>query len=147
MIEIDDAVPVEQPDEETILRTVFGMSETELAICRRLMARREVTVEELASAVDRDRSVVTRHLNHLVELGMVDRQSRVLSEGGRVHVFTHRSPDAVRKRFRLGLFTWIADAVDVIEQFSEDKIEGTVRQDDEAKTFHDQAVVDRDDAA
>lgn len=146
MTELDDTVPIEQPDEERLMRTVFGISETELEVCRHLMAEPEVTVEELTEAVDRDRSVVTRHLNDLVDLGVVEKQSRVLSEGGRINVYKHRSVDAVRRQFKLGLYTWITDAVDVIDELSEEKIELMVRR-GAAETRPEQVVVDRDESA
>lgn len=132
MDEIDDTVPVESPSESHLMRAVFDISETELEVCRHLMAEDELTVDELTGLVDRDRSVVTRHLNHLVELGMVEKHSRVLSNGGRVNVYSHRSADAVRRQFKLGLYTWLTDAVDVVDDLSEDKIERLVGGTDES---------------
>lgn len=146
MTEVDGTVPIKVPDEERLMQTVFGISETELEVCRHLMAEPEVTVEELATAVDRDRSVVTRHLNDLVELGIVEKQSRVLSEGGRINVYAHRSVDAVRRQFKLGLYTWMVDAVDVIDDLSEEKIEMMAGRGD-AETSPDQVIVDRDESA
>lgn len=131
MDEIDETVPVESPDESHLMRAVFDISETELEVCRHLMSENELTVDELTGLVDRDRSVVTRHLNHLVELGMVEKHSRVLSNGGRVNVYSHRSADAVRRQFKLGLYTWLTDAVDVVDDLSEDKIERLVGGADE----------------
>ncbi|QRV14268.1 MarR family transcriptional regulator [Haloterrigena salifodinae] len=144
MTEIDDTVPIETPDEKRLMRTVFGISETELEICRCLMAEPEITVNELASMVDRDRSVVTRHLTDLVEFGIVEKQSRVLSDGGRVNVYSHRSVDAVRRQFKLGLYTWMIEAVDVIDDLSEEKVSLLVQGDD-PETERSQIIVDRDD--
>ena len=127
MDEVDDTAPVESPEETHLMRAVFDISETELDVCRCLMSEGELTVEEDTDVVDRDRSVVTRHLNHLVELGMVERRSRVLSDGGRVNIYTHRSAEAVRRQFELGLYTWMTDAVDIIDDLSEDKIQRLVR--------------------
>ncbi|MDJ1434711.1 helix-turn-helix domain-containing protein [Halostagnicola sp. A-GB9-2] len=145
MNELDDTVPIEPPDEEQLLRTVFDISETELEVCRHLMSEPEVTIEELADAVDRDRSVVARHINHLVELGMVEKRSRVLSEGGRVNIYSHRSADAVRRQFKLGLYTWMVDAVDVIDDISKEKLELVV-QGDEPETDQSPVIVDRDES-
>ncbi|WP_339102813.1 helix-turn-helix domain-containing protein [Haloterrigena salinisoli] len=132
MDEVEDRVPVESPDETHLMRAVFDISETELEVCRHLMSEDELTVDELTGLVDRDRSVVTRHLNHLVDLGMIEKRSRVLSNGGRVNVYSHRSADAVRRQFKLGLYTWMSDAVDVIDDLSEDKIERLVGGTDES---------------
>ncbi|GAB3668419.1 helix-turn-helix domain-containing protein [Halopiger thermotolerans] len=126
MAEVDDAVPINSPDEAHLMRAVFDISETELEVCRQLMSEGELTVNELTDLVDRDRSVVTRHLNHLVDLGMVEKRSRVLSDGGRVNVYSHRSAEAVRRQFTIGLAAWMNEATAVIDDLSEDKIERLV---------------------
>ena len=146
MTEVDDTVPIESPDEGTLMRTVFDISETELEVCRCLMAEPEITVNELTEMVDRDRSVVTRHLNHLVDLGIVEKRSRVLSDGGRVNVYSHRSVDAVRRQFKLGLYAWMTEAVDVIDDLSEEKVSLLVQGDD-PETDREQVIVDRDDSS
>lgn len=88
MTEVDDTVPIDSPDEEELVQTVFDISETELEVCRCLMAEPEITVEELAEMVDRDRSVVTRHLNHLTNLGLVE-NSRASSPTAGASTSTH----------------------------------------------------------
>ncbi|ADB61615.1 transcriptional regulator, TrmB [Haloterrigena turkmenica DSM 5511] len=144
MTEVDDgAVPIDAPDEAELMRTVFDISETELEVCRCLMAEPEITVNELAEMVERDRSVVTRHLSHLVGLGIVEKRSRVLSDGGRVNVYSHRSVDAVRRQFKLGLYVWMLEAVEVIDDLSEEKISLLV-EDETARTDPSQVIVDRD---
>lgn len=146
MAEIDDAAPIESPDEETLMRVVFGISETELEVCRHLMDEGEATVAELTSAVDRDRSVVTRHLNDLVELGVIEKESRVLSDGGRINVYSHRSAEAVRRQFELGLYAWLTDAVGVIDDLSEEKIELLVRG-ESADAARERTLLDRTDSS
>lgn len=145
MDEFDDTVPIEPPDEEQLMRTVFDISETELEVCRHLMAEGEATIRELTETVDRDRSVITRHLNDLVELGVLEKHSRVLSEGGRINFYSHRSVDAIRRQFKLGLYTWMIEAVDVIDDFSEEKLELMV-QGDGSETDHSPVIVDRDES-
>ncbi|SDQ99044.1 HVO_A0114 family putative DNA-binding protein [Natronobacterium texcoconense] len=125
-IAADDTVPIDSPDEAEVMGTVFDVSETELEICRQMMAMEEATIRELTEAVDRDRSVVTRHLDHLVELGVVEKQSRVRSSGGRVNVYTHRPVDAVRRQFKLGLVTWTNEALDLVDDLSAEKAERLV---------------------
>lgn len=140
--ECSNTVPVEPPDEEQIMGTIFDISETELEVCRCLMSKSEVTINELADAIDRDRSVVSRHLNHLVELGMVEKQSRILPEGGRANVYRHRSADVIRQRFTLGLYLWMADAVELIDSFSEEKIARMVQRGGPTEPDYDQIVLD-----
>lgn len=119
---VERPVPIESPDTEEIVREVFDISPTELDVCRQVMAAGETTVGELVERVDRDRSVVSRHLNHLVELGVVEKRSRVLAEGGRIGVYSSRSEDVVRRQLTLGLYAWCLDAIERVEDVNEEKI-------------------------
>lgn len=101
---IDMSIPTESPDAEEIMRDVFDVSPTELEVCRQVMAAGETTIDELVETVDRDRSVISRHLNHLVDLGVVEKQSRVLQEGGRINVYSPCSEEVVRRQLTIGLY-------------------------------------------
>lgn len=119
---VETAVPTESPDVEELMRDVFDISPTELEVCRQVMGAGETTIGELVESIDRDRSVVSRHLNHLVELGVVAKRSRVLAEGGRIGVYSPRSEDVVRRQLKLGLYAWCLDAIDLLEDVNEEKI-------------------------
>lgn len=124
---VHNPVPCETPELEHVMNEVFGMSPTELEICRRLMAEGEATIEELADGVDRDRSVVWRHLSHLHDLGLVKKEPRLLSEGGRVDVYSPVSEETVRRQLKLGLYVWLTHAVDVVETVNREKIDAMAR--------------------
>lgn len=86
MERIDADPAVVDPCLETLLSTVFGISEAELGVRLCVVEHGEVTVSELTERVDVDRSVVVRHLSDLVEVGVVDRERRILRQGGHVFV-------------------------------------------------------------
>jgi predicted transcriptional regulator len=125
----DVATPIEEPDLETLLRTVFGMSATELEICLCVMESGEVTVQELADAVDYDRSVVTRHLNHLADLDVIEKRRQLLKSGGHVYVYTPVDPDAIRTRFRHLFLQWVEDAAGALAELRREKVESVVESD------------------
>lgn len=118
-----DAVPIESPALEDILGVVFGMTGTELDVCMCVMEGGEVTTSEIAERIGVDRSHVSRHLNHLVDLGVLEKQERLLERGGRVHVYSPADLETVRRNFTLGLFAWWADAVEEVEEISREKVE------------------------
>jgi predicted transcriptional regulator len=117
---------ISDPDLETLLRTVFGMSETELEICLCVMESGEITVQDLAETVDYDRSVVTRHLNHLADLEVIDKHRRLLESGGQLYVYTPVDPDEIRERFRQLFLLWVANAADTLEDLRREKVEMVV---------------------
>jgi predicted transcriptional regulator len=123
-VETLDAIA--EPDLETLLRTVFGMSETELEICLCVMENGEVTVQELADAVDYDRSVVTRHLNHLADLEVIEKRRQLLKSGGHVYVYTPVDADAIRARFRQLFLAWVASATESLADLRREKVESVV---------------------
>jgi predicted transcriptional regulator len=121
-----DGDGVTRPSFEELVRTVFDMSETELDICLCVMEGGDRTVAELAREVEYDRSVVSRHLNHLVDLGVVDRHRRLLEEGGQVYVYTPNEPDVVRRNLAGAFVAWVRDATSLIESLRREKVEAMV---------------------
>ncbi|WP_049926936.1 helix-turn-helix domain-containing protein [Halopiger goleimassiliensis] len=119
---VETTVPTESPTVEELMRDVFDISPTELEVRQQVMAAGETTIDDLVETVDRDRSVVSRHLNHLVDLGVVEKTSRVLPEGGRVNVYAPRSEDVVRRKRKHGLYASCLDAIELLEEVNEEKI-------------------------
>jgi predicted transcriptional regulator len=126
---VDAPAPaVSDPTLDGLLRAVFDMSDTELEICLCVMEGGELTVADLAAETDYDRSVVTRHLNHLVDLGVVDKRRRLLERGGEVYVYTPAGPEVVRDRFN-GLFLrWVAQSSQLLDDLRREKVEAIVER-------------------
>ena len=127
-----DQVTVEPPSLEAILGVVFGMTRTELDVCLCVMEVGQATANEIATDVGVDRSHVSRHLNHLVDLGVLEREQRLLERGGRVNVYSPAALETVRQRFVIGLFAWVADAVEEVEGISREKVEAITQLTDDA---------------
>lgn len=92
------------------------------------MVEDEATVDELREHVALDRSTITRHLNYLAERGFVTKDSKTLSQGGRVNVYVSRPPEDLRQKFVLGLFVWLERATDIAEDMTEEKIEAMLAE-------------------
>ncbi|WP_435184815.1 helix-turn-helix domain-containing protein [Halobellus sp. EA9] len=86
-LDADVDAPVAEPTLDALLETVFGISGTELELCLCVVEDGDATVAELAERVGVDRSVVARHLADLVEIGVVERERRLLRQGGHVYVY------------------------------------------------------------
>ena len=122
---------INEPSLNQLMQTAFDMSETELDICLCVMEGGEQTVAELAEQIEYDRSVVYRHLNHLSDLGVVDKQRRILKEGGQVYVYAPNSPAAVRRNLSRAFIFWVQGATSLIDSLSREKVEAMVKTDAE----------------
>jgi len=114
---------VSEPSLETLLQTVFEMSGTELDVCLCVMEGGELTVTALADQIGYDRSVVARHLNHLADLGVIEKRRRIRPEGGHVYVYTPQPPEVVRERLREEFLAWVRLATAKLDDLQREKVE------------------------
>jgi predicted transcriptional regulator len=120
------AAAVSHPRLDDLLATVFDMSDTELELCLCVMEGGELTVSQLADQTDYDRSVVTRHLNHLTELGVLKKQRRLLERGGEVYVYTPVPPERIRRTFKRLFLTWVLHSSRLLDDLRREKVESIV---------------------
>jgi predicted transcriptional regulator len=125
----DRGRPISQPTLEELLGTVFDMTEAELDICLCVMEGGERTVKELAEQIAYDRSVIARHLNHLVELGVLEKRRRILKQGGQVYVYAPVDPAEIRRNFSVLFLQWVQEASALIEALRREKVEAIVEAD------------------
>ncbi|WP_166035507.1 helix-turn-helix domain-containing protein [Halorussus pelagicus] len=130
VVAVDGDGVVESPELPDLLRNVFGISETGLHVCLCLMEENEATAAEIAERLDIDRSTVGRQLNHLTDIGLLDKRQRLLESGGYVNVYSPVPVETVQKRLRVGLYAWVNDALDLVENVNREKIRAMARGDD-----------------
>lgn len=118
-----DAAGVVDPELSTLLRHVFGISPTGIEICVYLMDEDRSTIDGLSGELDVDRSTVSRQLDRLTALGVVERHAQSLAEGGQRYEFSHAPPSRVKKRLREALLQWATDALAVLEDVNRRKLE------------------------
>jgi predicted transcriptional regulator len=122
---------VATPDLDSVLHHVFQMSDTELEVCLCVMESGTLTVRELAEQIDYDRSVISRHLNHLAKLGVVEKQRRLIQQGGHVYVYRPVPPETVRKQLLAVFLTWVRAATRQIGTLRQEKVASVADTDDE----------------
>lgn len=122
---------VAEPDLETLLRDVFQMSATELEVCLCVMEGGTMTVKELTAHIDYDRSVISRHLNHLAAFGVVEKQRRLIEQGGHVYVYQPVPPETVHERLTAAFVTWVRGATEQIATLRQQKVASIADIDDE----------------
>jgi predicted transcriptional regulator len=70
---------------------VYDLSPPELDILFMLISREKeepMTLDEIAKAMDRDRSTTFRSLQKLVSLGLLVKETRTIKDGGYFHVYS-----------------------------------------------------------
>ena len=130
-MEAVEANPIVSPDLKTVLREVFGISETGLDVCLCIMEDGEATAAEIAERLGIDRSTVGRQLNHLTDIGLLEKRQQLLEDGGYVHVYSPVPVEEVRKRLTVGLYAWVEGALDLVENVNREKVKALTRADGE----------------
>jgi predicted transcriptional regulator len=119
----DEGASIQSPETKPLFKQAFGMTGTEMEICLCVMDEGEATANKISEALDVERSVVSRYANHLVEVGFLHKSERNLREGGRVHVYSHATPEEVTRSLTLGFYRWAAEATRLIDEFGRKKME------------------------
>lgn len=113
---------IQEPETDRVLREVFGLTDTGMEICLCVMEQEEATVSDIADDVDLDRSAVSRYVNDLVDIGLLEKATRNLKDGGYVHVYRHNPPEEVEEHLTMGFYAWTAEAVKLIDALNSDKM-------------------------
>jgi len=108
------------PAFEDVMTCVFGIQDHETRTYLALHDRPGSTVEELADALDRDRSNVNRSLSTLLEAGLVERERRLLDSGGFVYQYTAVPLPEAKELLHDALDAWSETVHDAIDEFPDD---------------------------
>jgi len=112
-----DLMATDEPDLAEVMACVFGVQTHEVRTYRTLLSTPGSTVEELAAALDRDRSNVNRSLSTLREKGLARRERRLLDGGGHVYQYTATPLEEARELMHEALDQWAAAVHDSIDEF------------------------------
>ena len=115
--DIETLVGTTEPEFAHILSCVFGIRDHESRTYLTLLDHPGSTVEELAAALERDRSNVNRSLSTLREKGLARRERRLLDGGGHVYQYTATPLEAARELMHEALEEWAAAVHDSIDSF------------------------------
>ncbi len=110
-----------EPDFTVVMSCVFGVNEHVTRTYIRLLDQPGSTVEELADALDRDRSNVNRALTTLLDLGLATRERRLLDSGGYIYQYKAVPLPEAKEMLKEGLDVWAEQVHGVIEGFEENR--------------------------
>ncbi|WP_254766431.1 helix-turn-helix domain-containing protein [Salinilacihabitans rarus] len=105
------------PPFDEVMSCVFGIEDHETRTYLVLLEYPGSTVEELAAALDRDRSTVTRSLSTLRDRGLARRDRRLLDGGGYVYQYTAVALPAAKAMLHEALDAWTATVHETIDEF------------------------------
>lgn len=118
---LDELIERSDPDFRTVMSCVFGIEDHETRTYLALLEQPGSTVEELAAALDRDRSTVNRSLSTLTERGLVWRDRRLLDGGGYVYQYTAIALPEAKAMLHDALRAWTESVHDVIDGFDDEE--------------------------
>ncbi|QZX99158.1 helix-turn-helix domain-containing protein [Halobaculum rubrum] len=103
---------------EGVLECFFGVTELDRTVYELLTAEgHPFTVEQVAEAVDRERSTAYRSLRRLVDAGVVRRRQINYDDGGYYHVFEPVDADEVVDSLQHDLNDWYGRIDGLIGEF------------------------------
>lgn len=112
-----DLMGESEPALVDVMACVFGIQPHEARTYEALLSRPASTVEELADALDRDRSNVNRSLSTLREKGLATRERRLLDGGGHVYQYSPTPLAEARELMHETLDAWTASVHERIDEF------------------------------
>lgn len=113
---------------EGLLECFHGLKQLDKECFRALVdAEEPLTVDEIAEAVDRERSTAYRAVQRLLQTGFIEKEQVNYEQGGYYHVYSRTDPSQITDDMQRLLNDWYAKMGQLIQEF-EDKYE---RQDSE----------------
>ena len=108
---------------EGLLECFHGLKQLDKACFRALVEADEpLTVDEIADAVDRERSTAYRAVQRLLQTGFIGTEQVNYDQGGYYHVYSPTDPSKIADDMQRMLNDWYAKMGQLIREF-EDKYE------------------------
>lgn len=112
----DAEMDVQSPDVEDVFFQAFDLPKTGLDVRGCVIDDGPLSANEIADALGYDRSTVTRYLNDLVELDLLQRSSLNREGGGVVNVYHSAEYDQRRRVTLIGFYLWAGKAAELVEE-------------------------------
>jgi predicted transcriptional regulator len=110
---------------EGLLECFHGLKQLDRDVFQALVATDEpLTVDEVADAVDRERSTAYRAVQRLLQSGFIQKEQVNYDQGGYYHVYKPTDPDKIADDMQRMLNDWYAKMGQLIQEF-ETKYEQT----------------------
>jgi len=103
---------------EGLLECFHGLKELDKECFRALVEAEEpLTVDELAEAVDRERSTAYRAVQRLLQTGFIEKDQINYDQGGYYHVYSPTDPSQIADEMQRMLNDWYAKMGQLIQEF------------------------------
>lgn len=103
---------------ESLLECFHGLGDLDTQCFRVLVdAENPLTVDEVAAAVDRERSTAYRSIQRLRNAGFVQQEQINYDDGGYYHVYSPTDPSAAAADMQRLLNDWYAQIGQLIQEF------------------------------
>ncbi len=103
---------------EGLLECFHGLKELDKECFRALVeAEDPLTVDELADAVDRERSTAYRAVQRLLQTGFIEKDQINYDQGGYYHVYSPTDPSQIADEMQRMLNDWYAKMGQLIQEF------------------------------
>jgi predicted transcriptional regulator len=109
-------IDINEPDLRQVLLDAFDLPKAGLDICLCVIGEGPMSPGEVAEALDYDRSTVSRYLNSLVEIGLLEKSQLNRESGGVVNVYHSIDIERMRRETLVGFFVWAGEAASLIEE-------------------------------
>ena len=110
---------------ESLLECFHGLKQLDKEVFKTLVATGEpLTVDEIADAVDRERSTAYRTVQRLLQAGFIQKEQVNYDQGGYYHVYEPTDPSKIASDMQRRLNDWYAKMGQLIQAF-EEKYEAT----------------------
>jgi predicted transcriptional regulator len=110
---------------EGLLECFHGLKELDKDCFRALVdADEPLTVDEIAEAVDRERSTAYRAVQRLLQTGFIEKDQINYDQGGYYHVYSPTDPSQIADDMQRMLNDWYAKMGQLIQEF-ETKYDGS----------------------
>lgn len=107
---------VRPPNVKQVLLQAFGLPKAGLDICLCVIGEGPLSASEVAEQLGYDRSTITRYLNELVDLGLLQRSELNREGGGVVNVYHSVDLEQMRRDTLIGFYVWAGEAASLIEE-------------------------------
>jgi predicted transcriptional regulator len=109
---------------EGLLECFHGLKRLDREVFQALVDGKEaLTVDEIAEAVDRERSTAYRAVQRLLQAGFLQKEQVNYEQGGYYHVYRPSDPSKIADNMQRLLNDWYAKMGQLIQEF-ETKYEG-----------------------
>jgi predicted transcriptional regulator len=102
---------------EGLLECFHGLKRLDKEVFRTLVDSGELTVDEIADAVDRERSTAYRAVQRLLQSGFIQKKQVNYDQGGYYHVYRPTDPSDIADDMQRLLNDWYAKMGRLIEEF------------------------------